>query len=114
MTDFFVCPLRDLELKFNIRKSKPCLIVSRPFCVESIIIQIFNKKLPEGCDGLAPEQLNAEEVKKHVSNLKNSVKGIIGKNEELQFYREHLTKETFEEKRKEIPELEMLISMITP
>ncbi len=99
------CPLKDLESRFNLEKRKPRLIVSQPVCVESIILKILDKSLPY-------EQYDPAKRKEQIKRLKNCVNGIVGSNE-AQFYQEHLTKEKIEEKRKNIPVLDILISMIT-
>lgn len=42
--------------------------------------------------------------------LKNTLDGIFKENE-LGYYREHLNKEILEERRKEIPELDLLLNI---
>ena len=101
------CPLKDLESNFNLSKRKPRLIVSQPVCVESIILKVLGKKLPY-------EHYDPRKRSKQIETLKEILEDIVGEGDELQFYRENLTQDILEEKRKEIPELDVLISMLTP
>lgn len=103
--DFLQCPLAQLQQRYNEpQQQNPILIVSQPICVESFILRILDK---------TPCQLSldAEVRKKQIKELKNLLDGVIGKNDEYEFYRQNLTKETLEKNRKEIPELDLLISM---
>ena len=85
-----------LQADFNAdNKKRPTLIVSKPRSVESFILKVLDKELP-----------------KNLNTLKNALDGIIKGVDELDFYRGHLTIEVLEEKRKEIPELNLLISML--
>ena len=85
-----------LQADFNAdNKKKPTLIVSQPRSVESFILKVLGKALPSD-----------------LKTLKNAVGGIIKGKDELSFYQDNLTKEILDEKRKTIPELNLLISML--
>jgi len=89
-------PLAKLQTNFNAKnKKRPTLIVSQPRSVESFILKVLGKALPSD-----------------LKTLKNAVGGIIKGKDELSFYRDNLTKEILDEKRKTIPELNLLISML--
>lgn len=89
-------PLAKLQADFNAdNKKKPTVIVSQPRSVESFILKVLGKALPSD-----------------LKTLKNAVGGIIQGKDELSFYRDNLTKEILDEKRKTIPELNLLISML--
>ncbi|MFM7458262.1 MAG: hypothetical protein ACKO3R_06350 [bacterium] len=89
-------PLAKLQNNFNANnKKRPTLIVSKPRSVESFILKVLGKELP-----------------KNLNTLKNALDGIIKGVDESGFYKDHLTLKILEEKRKEIPELDLLISML--
>ena len=89
-------PLAKLQADFNAdNKKKPTLIVSQPRSVESFILKVLGKALPSD-----------------LKTLKNAVGGIIKGKDELSFYQDNLTKEILDEKRKTIPGLNLLISML--
>ena len=110
MKDFLICPLRDLQNKYNPSNKKPVIIISQPVCSESIIIQALGEKIPESCKVYNPNKVERD---KQVKGLKDKLKKIIGKNVKLDFYRKNLNKEILEERRKSIPTLNLLITMIT-
>lgn len=89
-------PLAKLQTNFNAKnKKRPTLIVSQPRSVESFILKVLGKELP-----------------KNLNTLKNALDGIIKGADELDFYKDNLTIEVLEEKRKKILELDLLISML--
>ncbi len=100
------CPLKQIQTLFNPKKRNPTLIVSQPVCVESLILRMLGK-LPKYTE------YDASIEKEQKKNLKNSVKGIFGCQEPLEYYRQNLTKALLEERRKSIPELDLLITMVS-
>jgi len=103
---FYSCPLGQLQNRYNQALHNPVLIVSQPICVESLILSLLGKRLPH-------QHLNSEILKKQKRELKNSLSGVIGSVNEYEYLAAKLTKEVLEEKRLLIPELELLLSMIT-
>lgn len=103
---FYSCRLKDLQ-SYNRKDKNPYLIISQPVCVESIILKALGHTIPV-------KEYDATRRKQQIDALKNTLMNLIGKDaDEIQFYRNNLTKEMFEEKRKSIFELNLLISMIT-
>lgn len=104
--DFYSCPLGKLQQHHNTANRHPVLIVSQPICVESLILRALGK-IP------CHQQLDVTIVKKQNRELKNSLDGVFGKKDEYEYLRQHLTLENLEKVRKSIPELNLLISMLT-
>lgn len=103
---FLSCPLALLQQSYNESQQRnPIIIISQPICVESLILKIFGKTPPHS-------SINTKILKKQKRELKNSVDGIIGKMNEYEYYKNNLTKELLEERRLEIKELDLLISML--
>ncbi len=106
MDSFLLCALRDLQSTYNIQRRKPVLIVSQPVCVESLILKTL---------GYAPpcSRYEADKRDEQIKQLKSALGGVFKKNDHREFYRRVLNKQLLEERRKSIPELDLLISMIT-
>jgi hypothetical protein len=104
---FMECPLDALQASFNPQNGKrPTLIISRPVCADSIIIRVLGHSLPHPV-------YDFSQRKKQISDCKNKLNGIIGRTDELEFYKSMLEKQKLEALRLQIPELDMLIRMIT-
>lgn len=103
---FLDCPLKDLQREYNRAQKKPILIISYPVCSESVILSILDEKLPY-------DKYQHAERDKQINGLKNKLKTLFNKELPIEFYRKHLSKEKLEEKRKIIPQLDLLIKMIT-
>lgn len=103
---FLQCPLVKLQSEYNPKKRNPILIVSQPVCAEVMILRVL---------GYIPtiSHYDCNIRKKQITDLKNQLNGLIERQDEQAFYMERLSKEILEAKRKEIPELDLLISMIT-
>lgn len=105
--EFLNCPLGTLQESYNPEnKKKPTIIVSKPVCVESVILKILGSKLPY-------ETYDPHNRELQIQTLKGKIKEIIGNKDELEFYKENLSKEVLDQKRGEVRELDLLISMIT-
>ena len=105
--EFMKEPLGLLQGKFNSdNKKKPSLIVSKPISVEAFILKVLNREIPLDCQILKPA-----ERERQVRKLKNTLDGILENKDELQYYQEQLSKGVLELRRKNIPELDLLISM---
>ena len=83
---------------------------TQPVCSESIIIQVLGKKIPDSCKIYNPNKLERD---KQIKGLKDKLNKIIGKEDKLNYYQKKLSKDILEERRKSIPVLDLLISMIT-
>lgn len=105
--EFIKCPLGRLQEKYNINKQNPILIVSQPVSVEAIILKTLGKNMPFSC-----EEFNSKERKKQINDLKSCLNSVFNGMEEREYYKNNLTKDILEEKRKNIAELDLLISMI--
>ncbi|GEM_PF-2191215 len=104
---FLKCPLADLQKKYNnITMKNPILIVSNPVCVESLILRTL---------GMTPRHttMNLAEIPKQRKDLKSALEGIFRGEDECEYYNQNLLKPNLENKRKNIQELDLLISMIT-
>jgi hypothetical protein len=105
------CPIGKLQASFNAGNGrKPTLIVSQPVCSESLILQTLGHNLPYAA--YDPTQRKAQ-----IDGLKNKLNRLMGGSksvqEQTEYYLQQLTKEELEKKRKTIPELDLLISMLT-
>lgn len=107
---FFQCPPKDMQKTYNANKRKPILIVSQPICVETIILKILSREIPNRCEVLSTEK---KERKNQIKRLKDTLSGLIGTDNPLNYYRRTITREILEEKRRDIEELNLLIEMIT-
>lgn len=104
LTDFMLCPLKDLQGKYNIRNRNPVLIVSQPVCSESLLLKAPGYPLPY-------EYYDHHRRKQQIDGLKDKLNSITQK-QDLEHYRKHLPKQRLEEKSKTIPELNLLIAML--
>ncbi len=109
-SEFMKCHLGELQTKFNPdNKKKPTLIVSKPVCSESVILKILGVDLPYGV-------YDPKQRPKQIATLKNKLDKIMGGEktvkEQTAYYLQNLTKAKLEVKRKTIPELDLLISML--
>ncbi len=103
---FYDCPLGQLQECYNRECRKPVLIVSQPVCVESLIIRALGKKLPHA-------QINTGNIAKQKRELKNALDGVLSGKDEYEYLQQQLTRQRLEEARSSIPELDLIISMIT-
>lgn len=106
-----VCPICKLQSSFNSRNErKPTLIISQPVCSESLILRTLGHTLPYAA--YDPNKRNAQ-----IKGLKNKLDQLMGGSktvpEQTAYYRSQLNKEQLEERRRTIPELDLLISMLT-
>ena len=100
-------PLGLLQEKFNFdNKKKPSLIVSKPISVEAFILKVLGREIPLDCQILKPA-----ERERQVRKLKNTLDGILENKDELRYYQDQLPKSVLEIRRKNISELDLLISM---
>lgn len=97
---------KDLQDK-NVKMKNPIIIVSNPYSVESIIIKLFDKKLP---NFIIPDK-SKEDFEENKKRLKSSVKGFIFNTSDIEYYRNNLTKEQILEKANEIKELKLLLTI---
>lgn len=105
--EFLGCSLSVLQENYNSEnKKKPTLIVSKPVCVESVILRILGVTPPY-------KEYTPENRAQQIRALKAKLKATIGESDEKEFYRLNLSKEILDNKRKEVDELDLLISMIT-
>jgi len=105
-SDFFKCRLKDLQRKYNKGNRNPVLIISNPVCVEGLILKTLGQSLPVN------EMIKGSEDVQ-IKKLKEKLKRLTKDTGEKEFYKKNLKKEALEKKRKDIPELDLLISMIT-
>ena len=105
-TEFYKCPLKDLQNRYNKDNRKPVLVVSQPICVESLILQVLGKSLPY------PSYKHIERDSQ-IAGLKNKIKDILAGRDETVFYRENLSREKLEKLKETLPELNLLIQMLT-
>jgi hypothetical protein len=110
LKDFLKCRLSELQNQYNPNNKKPVIIISQPVCSESIIIQVLGEKIPDSCKIYNPNKLDRD---KQIKGLKDKLNKIIGKEDKLNYYQKKLSKDILEERRKSIPVLDLLISMIT-
>jgi hypothetical protein len=105
--EFMKEPLGLLQEKFNPdNKRKPSLIVSKPISVEAFILKVLGREIPLDCQILKPP-----ERERQVRKLKNTLDGILENKDELRYYQDQLPKSVLEIRRKNISELDLLISM---
>ncbi len=69
MENFYACKLGNLQSSYNQKRRKPCLIVSQPVCVESLILKILGYSLPF-------EECNPKDCDKQQTRLKNILDGM--------------------------------------
>lgn len=105
------CPIGKLQATYNpANNKKPTLIVSQPVCSESLILRALGQPIPY-------EAYDPNQRKSQIDGLKNKLNQLMGGQkstaEQTAYYRANLTKEALEERRKSIPELDLLISMLT-
>ena len=105
--EFMKEPLGLLQEKFNSdNKRKPTLIVSKPISVEAFILKVLKRKISSDCEILKPAERDSQ-----VKKLKNTLDGILENKDELQYYQDQLPESVLEIRRKNISELDLLISM---
>lgn len=104
---FWDCSLSNIQENHNSEnKRKPTLIVSKPVCVESVILRILGVDLPYA-------EYDPSRRAQQIETLKGKLKETIGEKDEKEFYHSKLSVEILEKKRSEIAELDFLISMIS-
>jgi hypothetical protein len=103
---FAACSLRDVQCLYNSKKRKPILIVSQPVCVEALILRTLGYTLPY-------DKYDYSCREEQINKLKNTLKGLFKKAPEASYYAKNLSREKLEDVRKIIPELDLLISMLT-
>ncbi len=107
--DFLACPLKDLQPIFNLNnRKKPTLIISNPVSVESLILHALGRGSP------VAEYVH-EQRDRQIRDLKGALNSLIdaSRRSEFEFYLEELNMDSLEERRGQLPELDLLISMIT-
>lgn len=98
----------DKELQnLNIENRKPTIIVSNPLSIEGLLIRLFEYKIPKFKEPLFDE----DNLDKNKKMIKSALKGIFGKKDEAEFYKENLSKEYILKKAKDIEELRLLLSI---
>lgn len=98
----------DKELQnLNIENRKPTIIVSNPLSIEGLLIRLFERKIPKFKEPLFDE----DNLDKNKKMIKSALKGIFGKKDEAEFYKENLSKEYILKKAKDIEELRLLLSI---
>lgn len=98
--------IKDREIpSYNKSLSYPIVIVSRPLSIEGFLIRLFDKNLPKFKEPLKSE----ENFELNKNMMKSSVKGIFGKFTDIEYYRQHLSKEHIMKKAQEIEELRLLL-----
>lgn len=104
--ELIATPLNKIQEVFNSRNTNPVLIVSQPICFESLILRILGKNIPYA-------EYEPDKRKMQIKNLKSALAGVLGLEPPLEYYRKNLDKEILGVKRKKIPELELLIQMVS-
>lgn len=105
------CPMAKLQSAFNpTNDRKPTLIISQPICSESVILKTLDQSLPYAIYDPAHRKTQIDGLKNKLNQLMGEAKTVA---EQTAYYRQHLNKEKLEKRRKTIPELDLLISMIT-
>ena len=103
----FPSKLPDRELQsYNTNMRNPIVIISNPLSIEGLLIRLFDYNIPSLIEVNSKE--NFEENKKR---MKSSVKGFMGTNSDIDYYRLHLTKEKVLKKAKDIEELRLLLTI---
>ena len=105
--DIFTCPLKQFQKKFNSKELNPVLVVSHPICADSLILQILGK------ENLPHKKYNHDTREDQIRDTKNALKEVFRGIDSLEYYRKNLTKKLLEVRRKQIPELDLLIRMIS-
>lgn len=105
------CPVGKLQATYNsTNNKKPTLIVSQPVCSESLILRALGQVIPY-------EQYDPNKRKSQIDGLKDRLNQLMGGSkgvpEQTAYYRSQLNKELLEKRRRSIPELDLLISMLT-
>jgi len=108
--ELIICPIRDLQARFNQSRKKPVLVVSRPVCFEGFILRILGKEavIPESCQNFSIKTRGREP-----DDLKAAFDNVLGEVSPLEYYKTHLSHGTLERKRKSILELDLLIESVT-
>ena len=96
--------LCNMQSELNPTNRNPVLIVSQPVCFEGFICKILDIDCKH-------KEYDPSTRSKQITDLKSAAK--LGKAEDqLKLYKKVLSKSIIEKKRKEIPELDLLIKMI--
>lgn len=103
-----VCPLKNIHATHHNANNplKFVIVISHPVCFEGFMLELLGKNNPHPV--LIPANRD-----KQVQDLKNAFKSVIGTIKPSDFYEIHLLKATLETKRKAIPELDLLIKLIS-
>lgn len=102
---FNVCDLKDLQGRYNLTHRNPVLIVSTPVCADGLIIRLLGlRPLHQIFD---PTNRDAQ-----IKDLKNSLKGIHGKQPLGEYLKTKLTTADIEVKMVDISEIGLLVKMI--
>ena len=107
---FMNCMLGDIQVRFNQSKRNPVLIVSKPVCSDGLILIILNETPKVAKYDPKKRSAQIAALKSQLNTLMGGTKSIA---EQTSYYRKNLTKEKLEARRKIIPELDLLIAMIT-
>lgn len=108
---FHECAIKNLQPTYNSKnKKKPTLIISEPVCVDGLILQILGVKPPYET---YTHHIGSVQRDAQINAQKGKLNELVGEQKEVEFYREKLNRGVLEEKRKELPVLNLLISMLT-
>ena len=100
--------LKDNELQAkNINNKKPIVIISHPYSVEALIIQLFDKKFPK----LKEPCTNSKDFEENKKRMKSSVNGFFGSLSDEEYFAKYLTQDIILKKAKVINELKLLLSI---
>ena len=99
------CPLNQIQTTFNQRLLNPIIIVSTPISVESLVLQMLGRNIPHSALNLASRD-------QQIRDLKNAVKSALGGQDEIEHYRQHLTKMHIDNIRVKIPLIDQIIKII--
>ncbi len=96
-----------LLYKYNTRNYNPIIIVSTPLSIEGVLIRLLGKTLPL----FASPLLDSNNIKHNKRIIKSTLSGILGGINEIEYYRNHITKEDVLEKAERIPELKLMLKI---
>jgi len=103
----FPSGVKDTEIQSYNDNRYPIIIVSHPFSVEGILIRLFDKNMPNFKKPIKSK----ENFKINKKMMKSAMKGIFGKIPEIDYYKQHLTKEKVMRKARDIEELKLLLGI---
>lgn len=102
------CSLKQLQEKFNDKELNPVLVVSHPICVDALILLILGKET-----SLHHKEYSPSIRTEQIQDTKNALMSVFGQMDPLEYYKQNLTKKLLQERRKQIPQLDLLIRIIS-